>query len=143
MESSQPHTSPPLPASDVVDALYEAVNRRDLDEILALCAEDSAWDLSEASPDQTLYRGHTGLRRYFADEIWPIAEEFRFEDREYHEAGEGTIVALFRLIARGSASGAAVDARFSAIWWVRDGRLAGQKVYPGDDALAAAGLPNR
>ena len=128
---------------DVVDRLYEAINRRDLDQILALCDEDSAWDLSEVSPDQTLYRGHEGIRRYFAEEIWPIAEEFRFEEREYHDAGDGRVVALFRLIARGSASGAAVDAEYSALWWVRDGRLAGQKVYPGNDALTAAGLPAR
>jgi ketosteroid isomerase-like protein len=130
-------------ATELLDRLYDAINRRDLDAILELCTEDSAWDLSEVMPDQTLYRGHEGIRRYF-DEIWSIAEDFHFEDIEYRKADDETVVAMFRLIVRGTVSGAAVDDRYAALWWIRGEQAAGQKVYPdAEAALKAVGLAPR
>jgi ketosteroid isomerase-like protein len=130
--------------TELLDRLYEAINSRDLDGILELCTEDSAWDLGEVMPDQNLYRGHDGIREYFA-EIWPITDVFRLEVVEYHEVEPGMAAALLRLVVRGGASGAEIDAPYAALWFLRDGKAAGQKVYPGHEAVleAAASLRSR
>ena len=54
---------------EVVRAIYDAFNARDVDAALPFVAEDAEVDLRDGRPHgcPDPYRGHDGLREYFAD----------------------------------------------------------------------------
>ena len=88
---------------------------------------------------EQVYRGREGLERWIAStsEVW---DEWRFEPERLVEADD-QIVALVRLMARGSASGVRLDRESAHVWTVRDGRVTRCEVYlDRSEALEAAGL---
>jgi ketosteroid isomerase-like protein len=91
-------------------------------------------------PDAVTYRGHEGWlewRAHFA-EAW---ETDALEPEEYIDAGNGRVVLLARLSARGKGSGVAVERREGIMWTVRDGKTVRIDYYSSpDEALEAAGL---
>lgn len=106
---------------DVVKQAFRAFDRRDVDGMLALAdPELEFWALTaEALGRQEPYRGHEGMRRYFADAaaVW---EELRPIPAEFQEYGEWVVV-TGRVYARGG--GRVVDSSAGWHWRVRDGLL--------------------
>jgi ketosteroid isomerase-like protein len=90
-----------------------------------------------AEPDT--YRGHDGIRRYFA--LFDDAmEDVNFELERSWETGD-SVVAIVRLTARGRQTGIAVEQRIAQIWTLRDGRALRAQTFPElGEAFAAAGL---
>lgn len=128
---------------DSVDVVRRAYASMDADAIpdFSLYAEDLEirdFDL----PDAGVYRGHDGYLDWVAQwgEAW---EEFGAEPHEFIDAGDGRVVVLQRLWARG-ASGLSVDREDGIVFVVRDRRIARFEYHPSADAaLAAAGLGAR
>jgi ketosteroid isomerase-like protein len=90
--------------------------------------------------DAGRYRGHDGFRRWMADfgEAW---ESFTLEPREYMDAGDGKVVLLARLSARGRGSGISVERLDGLVWTVRGGKTVRLDYYSTPAAaLAAVGL---
>ena len=62
---------------EVLKRAVDAYNRRDLDAFLSICAEDIEWHpFLHSGLEGPPYRGHDGIREWFADtaaswsEVW-------------------------------------------------------------------------
>lgn len=114
---------------DTVRAIYDAFARRDVEGALEHIAADV-----EFSPAGTIslvgraepYRGHDGVREYFADaaQVWDDltlhAEDFR--------AAAGGVVVFGRV--EGLVDGKPFRAQAIWIWQVRDGKAVTMRVNP-------------
>ena len=88
-----------------------------------------------AEPDE--YRGHDGVRRYFAG-FDGMIEELRYEPIELIAAGDD-VIAHVRLSGRGVSSGVDVDLETFVLHRLEGGRVVRMRPYPSlDDALKAA-----
>jgi ketosteroid isomerase-like protein len=86
-----------------------------------------------------VFRGRDGVERWLAmiDDVW---SEWRYQDHRYLDAG-ATVVAILRVVAKGSASGLQLDREVAHVWRISGNRVAGVTVYLDlDEALEAAGL---
>ena len=124
---------------------YEAFNRGDVEWMVAQLDPEIVWEEAAEVPGSSSYRGIGEVRGYlesFAQQ-W---EEIRFEPERILDAEE-QIVALVRLVARGRASGAQVDARLAHLYELREGSgmsvLRVRTFFDREKALAVAGFRNR
>jgi ketosteroid isomerase-like protein len=91
-------------------------------------------------PDAVTYRGQEGWREWRAhfSEAW---ESDALEPEEYIDAGDGRVVLVARLSARGKGSGVEVQRREGIMWTIRDGKTVRIDYYSSpDEALEAAGV---
>ena len=113
--------------AEIVRAVYDAFARRDLDGVLAYVSPDCELDLrgtSRLAGRSEPYRGHDGVREYFADvaELWEDlvlhAEDFRIIP--------GSVIVIGHITGRREG----LDVRRSSVWtWrVKDGRATSVKV---------------
>jgi len=121
---------------------YEAFNRGDVEWMVAQLDPEIVWEEAAEVPGSSSYRGIREVRGYlesFAQQ-W---EEIRFEPERILDAEE-QIGALVRMVARGRASGAQVDARLAHLYELREGRgmsvLRVRTFFDREKALEAAGL---
>ena len=114
----------------LVERLYEAFNRRDPDEIAAVCDERmeffpvvTAEAIGRANP----YVGPEGLRQYLADadKVW---EELLITPSQVEQRGDRLLV-RGRVYARSRELGIR-DMPVAWIWEVRDGRFVRGEVFP-------------
>jgi uncharacterized protein len=123
--------------TELVRALYEAINARDYETGFALLDEDFEW----LEPEQTLLSGnHRGFEEVRGAieaqlEVW---DEFTIEPEEFHEVGDRVAVPI-RQRARGGSSGVEVEIRIGHLWTVQDGKIIRLEVFPArEDARKAA-----
>jgi ketosteroid isomerase-like protein len=86
-----------------------------------------------------VFRGREGVEGWLAmiDDVW---SEWRYQDHRYLDAGD-TVVAILRVVAKGTASGLRLDREVAHVWRISENRAAGVTVYLDlDEALEAAGL---
>jgi ketosteroid isomerase-like protein len=115
--------------------------QRDLDAVLALCADDVVLDYSESiGPMKDVYRGREGLKQFGA-----IMNE-SFSEREVVveetiDAPPDGVVMRTRLNVTGKGSGAAATSQGGFLIRFRDDRIELMKIFQSlDDALAEAGV---
>ena len=112
---------------EAVRAALEAFNRRDWDGVIELTDPDAEFLPLRAQLEGTPYRGHDGLRRFFADaaEEW---DELKIEGEEWRDLGDRILV-IGHFRARGRNSG--VELHSPAAWLVsvRDGKLVYLRAY--------------
>ena len=126
---------------DTLEAVYDAINRSDLDEILHLQAEDVEWHGPVAFPDLAgPHRGHDGVRAY-AQHISDAWEEFTVRPERFLDLGERVLV-LTRERGRGRSSGIEVQSQPTAhLWTLRDGVVVRFQVFwDREEGLEAAGV---
>jgi ketosteroid isomerase-like protein len=124
-----------------LEALYDAINRADLEAILSLQAEDVEWHGPQTFPDLLgPHRGHDGVRAY-AGSITDAWQEFTVRPERFFDLGDRVLV-LTRERGRGRASGIEVQSRPTAhLWTMRDGRVVRFEVYwDREEGLRAAGI---
>jgi ketosteroid isomerase-like protein len=114
----------------LVERLYDAFNRRDSAEIVALCDEEMAFFpvvTAEAVGRDAPYVGPDGLRAYLDDvvEVW---EELRITPSELRSRGDMLLV-RGRVYARSRELGIR-DLPVAWIWEVREGRFLRGEVFP-------------
>ena len=120
----------------IVSRGYEALNRGDIDSVLALVDPEFAWS---DPPDVVGARGGSG-RREFAlylrgfSQSW---DEFRCVPEEFRRVGDALMVVV-REGGRGRLSGAVVEHRLIHLWRFRHGVAVSLDAFvdPGE-ALAA------
>jgi ketosteroid isomerase-like protein len=122
---------------ELVERIVSAWNERDWETAESLCDPDIVADYSRRLPESGIYRGHAAGREFRLSLHEPWAE-VRIEIDDARVYGD-KVVALMRVVARGKASGAEVEARFADVWTFRAG-LAIRLEYFGDrdEAIAAA-----
>jgi ketosteroid isomerase-like protein len=121
----------------------EAYNRRDIDAFLDAfdpAVEIHPLTLAMFGQEETVYRGHEGIRQ-FVGEVDEALAEVQIEQLEIRDLGE-RIVAGGHLRARGRASGAETESPISWLVDFKDGRVIRMRDFLDlKDALEAAGLP--
>jgi ketosteroid isomerase-like protein len=91
-------------------------------------------------PDATVYRGHEGWREWVAhyEGAW---ESVALEPQEYIDVGDGRVVLVARVAARGRGSGVEVERDEGIVWTIRDGKTTRIDYYgTAAEALEAVGL---
>jgi ketosteroid isomerase-like protein len=136
VEEGKPENVEPM-----IETLFEAFNRRDVDAVLALCHPElefvsvTAQFANRSQP----YEGHEGMRRYFADveETW---DELQVTAREFHGDPEEGVLVIGRVVARSKQRGLR-DMPAGWIWRLRDGLFAYGRVYEDPhEAAQVAGI---
>jgi ketosteroid isomerase-like protein len=122
---------------ELVRRIIEALNRGDLDAMLACMHPDFEWRPLEASPVARVYRGHEQVRRYVEDWLGTF-ESLRIELEEATEVSD-RVVAMVSGHGRGRASGLALDSRFCQVWTVTDDQAVAMEEHATrEQGLAAA-----
>jgi ketosteroid isomerase-like protein len=123
---------------------YQAVNRGDLDVLLAAYHDDATVTFDPATgllpPDLVgEHAGHAGLRRLW--EEWRSAwDELRLEPHELYDLGNGMVVRV-TMTGRGGGSGLEISGEYFEVYEFRDGIISRHENYRAlNEALAAAGL---
>lgn len=124
------------PQMALVERLYDAFNRRDGDEIVAVC--DGGLEFfpvvtAEAIGRDAPYVGPDGLRAYLADvaEVW---EELRITPNELQRRGD-TLLVRGRVYARSREQGIR-DLPVAWIWQVSEDRFVRGEVFPDPEQAA-------
>ena len=112
---------------EVVRRAYEALNAGDIDGLVTLCHEDFNLDMSDRVFNPERYRGHDGIRRFYA-EVHDPWERYVWEAEELHDKGD-VVVALVRARGWGRGSGLEVDRKAAMIWTVHDGKASELRFY--------------
>lgn len=116
---------------------YDALNRGDVSEVMALIDDDITWDPGDLSPDSA---SATGGRAGFESLIrsWVEAfEDFRVEPIDVHEQSP-FLVAVVRQSGRGRASGLDIAIEIAHVWTVEDGRAIHFQSYRNAEEARAA-----
>ena len=126
---------------EVVRHVWDAAARGDAAAVLALYDADVVWDVSRGPlgglAGSGVYHGHAGLSSFFRS--WRQAwDDVDYELDELIDAGEH-VITVGRQRGRGRASGIGFEgAGQSAVWTVRDGKIASVVWYPSREAATEA-----
>lgn len=119
---------------DVVREIVDALNRGDVESMLARMDSDFEWRPLEDSPVSRNYRGHEHVRGYVEDWLGTF-DGLRLELGEASAVGDHVVVEV-QGYGRGRASGVELYNRFCQVWTLRDGRAVRMVEY----ATRAKGL---
>jgi ketosteroid isomerase-like protein len=123
---------------ELVCHIVEALNRGDVDGMLARMHPDFEWRPLESSPVARVYRGHEHVRGYVEDWLGTF-DSLRLDLEDPSEV-EGRVVAPVHAHGRGRASGLALDTRFCQLWTVRSGMAVRMDEFvTRDEALESLG----
>jgi ketosteroid isomerase-like protein len=121
---------------EVVREIVDALNRGDVDAMLAYMDPDFEWRALEESPASGGHRGHEQVRRYVED--WRgTFDDLRLELGEPSAVGDQVIVVV-RGYGRGRASGVQLDNSFCQVWTLRGGTAVRMQEYATREAGLAA-----
>jgi ketosteroid isomerase-like protein len=123
-----------------VRAIWDAVNRGDVDEAFKYAPDDfvADWSSSEA-PESGVYRGRDAVKARFERtmEVWSEMEYF---ETEIIDAGD-QVVRVGGVRARGRGSGAEVSAEGAQVWTFQGGTPISVRLFQSKaEALESAGL---
>ena len=126
---------------EIVRDAFVVFNGGDLDTWLAYLADDIDYRAVEgALDDRGPIHGKNALRAYVQDWI-DTFDQFAVEPVELIDAGEDTVVAVFRNRGRARLSGVEADLTFATLYTIRDGKIArGREYWTKEQALEAAVL---
>jgi ketosteroid isomerase-like protein len=123
---------------ELVRGIIDALNRGDVDGMLARMDPDFEWRPLETSPVARVYRGHEEVRRYVED--WLSTFDSLRLDLEDPTALADRVVAEVHGHGRGRASGVELENRFCQVWTLRSGTAVGMAEYATrEQALRALG----
>lgn len=118
-------------------SVLEAYGRQDLDALLDALHPAVEWVPPIAVAEGRVFRGHDGVRRWWAD-LTSTFEGFSAEVDEIRDAGERLVV-LGRLRSRGKGSGVEISDDVGWLWSFREGAISSMHVYLSqEDALNTA-----
>jgi ketosteroid isomerase-like protein len=114
---------------ECVERLFDAFNRRDAEEIVALCDEEmeffavTAGEVGRSEP----YVGREGLKSYLED-VATIWEDLLITPKQVEEGKDGSLLVRGRVYLRSRALGIR-DMPTAWIWELRDGRFVRGRVF--------------
>jgi uncharacterized protein len=112
---------------EVVEQVYAALGRGELDAFLSVLHPDAEWHWPPGGADSGVFRGLDEIRR--GVELWeePWAD-FRMDPEELLERGD-SVLAIVRYRARGRASGAPVEYRVAHLWEFSEGAALRMRMF--------------
>ena len=124
--------------TDLTRRGFDALERRDLDEVRPLIRPDAEFHFLLAASEGRFYRGIEGLEQYVRD----LEEAFETVEREtltMERVAESVIVVSIRVRAVGRGSGIEIDdVVFWAVMWFEDGRVRRMESFRDRDSAYAA-----
>lgn len=124
---------------EIVRRGFTATMAEDWDTALATLDQDA--ELHDFDiPDAGTYHGHEGWFAWLENwsEGW---ESWRVEEVEFRAAGLDGVIALFKMIAKGSGSGIEVERRDAIVYRLVNGKIVRMEYFNDQaKALHAAGL---
>ena len=120
---------------------FEAIEERGLDAALEFMDPEVEFEPPEDAPEgRGVFKGHEAVRDRWDLLLDPFGD-VRLRADEFVEADAQTVIAVFRIQARGRASGAPVEMRVAHLVTVRDGKAIRIRAFlDPDQAKRAAGL---
>jgi ketosteroid isomerase-like protein len=123
---------------ETVRLLFERVNDGGIEAAIGLIAEDFVAEVPPSmSAEPDVYRGHDGVRRYFAG-FEGLIDDVRFEPIEIVDAGDDAVIVWLRFGGRGATSGIDVSQFAAVAHRLRDGKVTWMAAHPDMDAARAA-----
>ena len=125
----------------IVRLAWEAVARQDIDAVLSLTDPEVEFVLTHFAgwPEDEVYRGHDGLRRFF-DQWLSVWETYVGGIDEFRELGDRLLVLCWQS-GEGGESGVPAKMEFAQIFSFREGRIVHVDNFSDrNEALEAAGL---
>jgi ketosteroid isomerase-like protein len=119
---------------------YQALNRGDIEAVLAICDSEIECRLPAGGISGTLC-GHQALKGFLQSYVEAF-ESFQLVPEEFLDAGDRVAVFL-RMSGRGRGSGLEVDVQPAHVWTMQRGRAVRVEAFPDRErqaALKAAGL---
>jgi ketosteroid isomerase-like protein len=126
---------------ELVREATDAVNRLDMDALVALLAPDVVWEENPELPGlREVYRGRAEVRAW-AEEVFEVVEDPHSEFEQITELSDDRVFTENLVTGRGKGSGVPVELRYWSVLWVAGGKIARRQVFWNrDEALEAAGL---
>ena len=122
---------------DVVQRLFDGFEERGIDGVIEVMDDDVLIEIPpELSAEPDDYRGHEGVRRYFAG-FAGMLDDVRYEAIEIIPAGDA-VIAHIRMSGRGSSSGLDVELEAFVLHELEDGRIVRMRPYADLEAARAA-----
>jgi ketosteroid isomerase-like protein len=112
---------------EIVRRAVDAFGRGDADAFAALMAPELEWTTGLGAVEGEVFRGHEGVRTYFA-RLGSAWHEFRLLPDEFRDLGDVVLV-LGRLEGRGRGGSVPVDAPVGTVWDLRDGKVWRLRAY--------------
>ena len=127
---------------DAFKRFADANNRRDVEALLDELDADVEWHsavLSSLGGEETVHRGHDGVREMLRD-LYEAFSEFQVEFSDIRDRGD-RIVAIGRWITRGEESGVEVTPPLASVVDFRNGKAIRVRSYlDPEDALVDAAM---
>ncbi len=125
----------------MVRSMLETLNKRGVEAAMDQIHPDfEGVTPPELSPEPDTYRGHEGIRRYFAG-FEGVMDEVRWEADELMEAPDDRVVAGIRLLTRSVTTGLELELPVWQVCTVREGKVLRIDGFAKrEDALRAAGI---
>jgi len=126
---------------EIVRSAYAALAEHGVEAVLAYAdPEFESTTPPELATEPDTYRGHEGVRRYFAG-FEGVMNEVRWEADELMEAPDERVVAGIRLLTRSVTTGLELELPVWQVCTVRDGKILRIDGFAKrEDALRAAGI---
>jgi hypothetical protein len=123
---------------EIVQAAVSAINDRDVERYLALCAPDIQLATPVAAIEGTIV-GFGGIRDFFSGLI-DATSEFHLRIESLEELPDGRVLASLH-VAMESKGGVALTQPVFNVYWLADAKLSRVEVFPDrSGALKAVGL---
>jgi ketosteroid isomerase-like protein len=125
---------------EVVRQIFDAFNSEDIDLILSFTHRDFEVEVPpDFSAEPDTYRGHDGMRHYWAS-FQDAMEEIRFQPERLWDAGQ-VVVVVMHVTAKGRQTAIPVEQRLVGLWTIFDRKAVRVRVYGSQaEALRAVGL---
>lgn len=124
--------------TQVVDSIYEAFKRGDVNHIVSLVSPDAEWRQSASLPWGGDFRGPQGAAEFFS-RLNATMETTGFEVRENVEKGLD-VFSFGRYEGRSRKTGIAAGADWMFRWRVENGKIVSYNSYIDTAALLATGI---
>ena len=127
---------------EIFKRAFDAINRRDADALLSELDTEVEWHaaiLMAIGGEQTVYRGHEGVREWLRD-LYETLSEFQAEYPDIRDLGDRT-VAIGHFHARGTASEVEIESPHATVVEFKNGKGVRIRTYlDAKEALEAVGL---
>jgi uncharacterized protein len=125
----------------LVDAIYAAFAREEIDRVMAMVDPDVEWVTPLTLPwSRGTYRGLAELAQYFDSFAAALANP-QVQPSELHPLPGGRVIALGVERARVRTTRASFEARFAHLWTLADGRVSAMRGLVDTGAVQAAFHP--
>ena len=127
---------------EVFKRAFDAINRQDAEALLEELDPEVEWHgaiLMAIGGQETVYRGHEGVREWLRD-LYETLSEFQAEYLDIRDLGDRT-VAIGQVRGRGRGSGAEIESPHATVVEFKNGKGFRIRTYlDPKDAFEAAGI---